>query len=127
MNLQSRILKLGKNIFVEISVATSEQMRRLNRDYRGIDQPTDVLSFPLYSFDELTDLRSLSIVHQEPLFLGTLVICQTMIQKRANEAGMTFEERLRWTIEHGLKHLLGYDHDEDGQHWFPSRSDSNNL
>lgn len=84
---------------VELSVLLTddEGIRHLNREYRGIDRPTDVLSFPASS--EPSD----------PM-LGDLVISLEKTVRQADEYGVTVDEELSRLVVHGVLHLLGYDH-----------------
>ena len=77
----------------------------LNRDYRGVDRPTDVLSFECDG----------AIVEDgsEICVLGDIVICPEVCKKQCGDFGNTFEEELRLLTCHGVLHLLGYDHIED--------------
>ena len=107
---------------VDISFVTSGKSRQLNQKYRRQDTATDVLSFPMYTHDDLeTVLQEAWLESKEPLLLGSLVLCQEIIQKYAEEQKKTFDEYLEWSIRHGLKHLLGYDHNPDGSDWFPAK------
>lgn len=82
-------------------------MRILNRDYRGIDKPTDVLSFAYHEADD-------NIVEQgEPAHLGDMVISVETAERYAGELGLTFEQELGHLIIHGTLHLAGYDHETD--------------
>jgi probable rRNA maturation factor len=71
-----------------------EEMRDLKRDHLGIDETTDVLSFPIDGRDELPD--------GVPRQLGDVILCPAVVQ-----------EQWRWPLVHGLLHLLGYDHGEE--------------
>ena len=74
-----------------IAFVAPEEMRRLKREHLGVDEPTDVLSFPLDGTDPLPD--------GEPRALGDVVLCPQMMG-----------EDWRWPLVHGLLHLLGHDH-----------------
>lgn len=78
-------------------------MRRLNRTYRGIDAPTDVLSF---SFREgpFSGVR--------PELLGDIVVCVPVAERQAREEGEPFDRAVDRLLVHGLLHLLGYDHEQ---------------
>lgn len=88
-------------------------MRSLNLSYRGIDRPTDVLSFGVTSPSEYrratrkSDLKSLI-----PYILGDIVINPSLAKAQAKEHGITFKEEIRWLIVHGLLHLIGYEHEK---------------
>ncbi len=80
--------------------------RRLNREYRGKDTPTDVLSFPMY--------ESISDLPQEGEFLlGDIVINLHQAQRQAKKSGRPLFEELKVLLVHGLLHLLGYDHERN--------------
>jgi probable rRNA maturation factor len=72
----------------------SDEMRELKRDHLGIDEPTDVLSFPIDGRDELPDGM--------PRAIGDAVLCPQVVG-----------EDWRWPLTHGLLHLLGYEHGEE--------------
>jgi probable rRNA maturation factor len=71
-----------------------EEMRTLKRDHLGVDEPTDVLSFPIDGRDDVPD--------GVPRALGDVVICPQVVG-----------EEWRWPLTHGLLHLLGYDHGDE--------------
>jgi probable rRNA maturation factor len=94
-------------------------MRILNRQYRGVDRTTDVLSFPQQSAEErksrgkARDLRTsgLQTLDYRPI-LGDIVVDLQRCKRQAREYGLTFDEELRRIVIHGLLHLVGYDHEE---------------
>ncbi|MBU4533793.1 MAG: rRNA maturation RNase YbeY [Eubacteriales bacterium] len=93
---------------VEVSVALvdDERIRELNRDYRGKDQPTDVLSFPM---DE-DDMDEAGV---PTLLLGDVVISIPTAARQALEYGWPLETEVARLTVHGTLHLLGYDHEVD--------------
>ena len=90
------------------------EVQTLNRDYRGIDRPTDVLSFAaLEGTDALLPPDSLTD-SGEPLYLGDIVISVPTAQRQAEDSGHSLGVELSWLAVHGFLHLLGWDHpDED--------------
>jgi len=78
------------------------EIRRLNRDYRGKDTPTNVLSFPV---PVQNDVR--------PRPLGDVVICPAVLRKEAREQGKTLRAHWAHLTVHGVLHLVGYDHEDD--------------
>jgi len=84
---------------IELIVTNDTQMQEINAAQRGINKPTDVLSFP---YEEMP---------MSPL--GSIVISQEFVEKRAKEFGHTIEDELSLLFLHGLLHLLGYDHEVD--------------
>lgn len=86
-----------------VVIAGDDTITRLNRDYRGVDAPTDVLSFPADAMpDEFDD---------EPPYLGDLVIAYPYALAQAQQHGHTPADSFALLVVHGTLHLLGYDHD----------------
>jgi probable rRNA maturation factor len=90
--------KNADHISYEISVIflPSEEIRRINNEFRGVDKETDVLSFPGFAGSPA---------------LGDIVICLETAERQAREYGHSLERELAFLAVHGLLHLLGYDHD----------------
>lgn len=98
---------------VSISFVDDAEIHRLNREYRGIDRPTDVLSFEC---DNLDDEFS-PVADEEPYELGDIVIAPDVAERQTEEFGTTFHDELSLLIVHGLLHLCGWDHmvDEEAE------------
>ncbi len=90
---------------VSVQIVDDVTIQQLNWQYRQIDQPTDVLSFPQWEADE----EKLSIP-DEPTILGDIVISMTRAKQQAAEWGHSLERELGFLAVHGFLHLLGYDH-----------------
>lgn len=88
-----------------------EQIRELNRDYRGIDRETDVLSFPMLNFPE--DEDRLHVDSVIPILLGDIVINPAQAHKQGDEYGTGFKREMCYLTVHSVLHLLGYDHMEE--------------
>lgn len=91
---------------VTVVITDNDEVAALNRDYRGIDAPTDVLSFPADPLppelaDELDD---------EPPYLGDLIIAYPYALAQAEREGHVPDESFMLLVVHGTLHLLGYDH-----------------
>ncbi len=106
----------GFNADAEVSLTftDNEGIRKLNREFRNIDKPTDVLSFPL------TDYAGTSMPIDDPeLSLGDIVISLERAEEQAAEFGHSFEREVAFLAVHSMLHLLGYDHvnsdEEDAQ------------
>ena len=84
----------GKEKNVNIVLCTDVFVREMNRDYRGLDKVTDVLSYEWHEED----------------FLGEIYIARDQVKRQAPEYGNTFYAELKRVIVHGLLHLSGYDH-----------------
>lgn len=92
-----------------IRIVDEAESRTLNRDYRGMDKPTNVLSFEFENPPGLLDLG-------EALpYLGDLVICADVVEREAAEQGKSLEAHWAHMIIHGTLHLQGYDHIEDDE------------
>jgi probable rRNA maturation factor len=90
-----------------ITFVRDHAMRRLNRDYRGVDQPTDVLSFAYHEGEEIV------APEMESRHLGDVVISVETAGRYAGELGLTFDREIEHLIIHGALHLAGYDHETD--------------
>lgn len=99
--------KINNDAEVSISFVDNEEIRELNKNYRGIDKETDVLSFPQY--DSLETIRAIS----ENLILGDIVISLEKAKEQSIEYGHTFEREVAFLTAHSMFHLLGYDHDTE--------------
>ena len=84
---------------IELILTTNDEIQILNKSYRNIDKPTDVLSFPL------------TIAPHAPL--GSIVISVDRAKEEAKKHGHTVEEEIALLFLHGLLHLLGFDHETD--------------
>lgn len=87
---------------VSVSFVTNEEIRTLNREYRNVDQETDVLSFPMDD-DEFDEFEGIII-------LGDIVLSTQRIIEQANDFGHSLEREMLYLTVHSMLHLLGYDH-----------------
>ncbi len=87
-----------------LTLTDDERVQALNRDYRGLDRPTDVLSFALEEGEELV------LPPGMPRQLGDVIVSVETIRRQAGELSVELESELAWVISHGVLHLLGYDH-----------------
>ena len=93
---------------VQLSVTFTDNahIRALNSKHRGIDRHTDVLSFPMYEREELSELH-----HAMPVLLGDIVISVERAKEQAAELGNTTLREIAFLAIHSTLHLLGYDHE----------------
>jgi probable rRNA maturation factor len=98
-----KILKDLKLLQVELSItlANDRQIRVLNRQYRKLDKPTDVLAF---------SMQEGSFKGLNPFLLGDVIISLETALRQANTLGHSFQQELNQLLVHGILHLLGYDH-----------------
>ncbi|MGF7086522.1 putative rRNA maturation factor [Kroppenstedtia sanguinis] len=93
---------------VAVTIVDHEEIHRLNREFRQVDRPTDVLSFPQWEPGEAWESPE-----GEPLPLGDIVISLPQAKEQAEEYGHSLERELGFLAVHGFLHLLGYDHGTD--------------
>jgi probable rRNA maturation factor len=99
---------------VSIRFSSDAEVQTLNRDYRGKDKPTNVLSFPMLDANELANLAKSEVPE---ILLGDIVLACETCGREAADKGVTLEAHAAHLIVHGMLHLLGYDHidDDDAQ------------
>ena len=88
---------------ISILLTGDKDIRRLNQEFRSIDQPTDVLSFP-QNADEDPCIP-------EEIILGDIAVSLDIAKAQAKEHGLDFKEEIILLLIHGILHLLGYDHE----------------
>lgn len=98
---------------VDIDITDSETVREFNRETRGVDAETDVLSFPYY--DSLSLPAKKSDFSDEAfdgkrVALGSIMISEPRVRAQAEEYGHSYERELAYLACHGLLHILGFDH-----------------
>ena len=98
-----------KRCEISVTFVDLDEIHELNKQYRGVDKPTDVLSFP--QFDDLEE----EIPGVCEICLGDVVICEQKAREQAEEFGHSFERELVYLFTHSVLHLLGYDHMEDDE------------
>ncbi len=96
-------------LYISITLTTPENIRKLNKKFRNVDKETDVLSFPMFEKEEISNLKNLE--YEEAL--GDIVISVDRVEKQAEEYGHSFERELAYMVVHGFYHLMGEDHIEE--------------
>lgn len=104
--------KMPPNTEVSISFVTNEEIEDLNREYRGIARPTDVLSFECDGFD---DEESAITAEGMAFELGDIIIAPDIAQEQAPSFGISLADEMSLLVTHGLLHLCGYDHMDDDE------------
>lgn len=89
---------LEEDAEVALRIVGADEGRELNRDYRGKDYATNVLTFPL------TD---------DPILMGDIVLCHAVVEKEALEQNKPIEAHYAHLVVHGMLHMQGYDHETD--------------
>ena len=108
------VLNQTGKISVEINAVDKEYIKTLNRETRGIDRVTDVLSFPTldgvrYKTVKKSDFP-LDLDEEGRVFLGSIIICANKVVEQAKEFGHSVEREFCYLFCHGLLHLFNYDH-----------------
>lgn len=105
-------LKRNKNVSIEVNFVSLDTIHEINREYRSIDRPTDVISFAF-----LDDVEGEIKINSEDvmILLGEIIISNEQAEKQAKEYGHSLHRELCFLFVHGLLHLLGYDHQTEEQ------------
>lgn len=91
---------------ISISFVGEDEIKDINRDYRGKDAVTDVISFAMEDEDD-------NVIHEDaPRMLGDIIICTDRAKAQAEDYGHSYKRELMFLSLHGFLHLLGYDHME---------------
>lgn len=95
-------MKMSPTTELSVLITDNTEIRSMNKQYRGIDQPTDVLSFSNDYIDLETGRR----------YLGDIAISFPTVEKQAKNEGHSLSQELELLLVHGCLHLMGYDHDD---------------
>ena len=97
---------------ISVSIVSEEEIKTLNREYREKDSVTDVLSFPMYEFDEDGNILCDEFDFNDGrIVLGDIIICAKRASSQATEYGHSFIREIAFLTVHSMLHLLGYDHE----------------
>ncbi len=106
LNAVAKLHDLDDMTEVDITIVDDKEIHQLNRDYRNVDRPTDVLSFALDEDDE----DEPELLEGQLHLLGDIIISAETATRQAEEFGHGLEREIVYLAVHGLLHLLGYDH-----------------
>lgn len=95
-----------KKAEISVTLVSPEEIRRLNREFRGVDRVTDVLSFPM---DEEEETLGGAVI------LGDIIVCPKRIAEQAPQYGTDYKKEFCLMVLHSTLHLLGYDHMEENE------------
>ena len=101
--------RFWKDTEVSVTFCNNPYIHKLNKEYRNIDKPTDVLSFPLFEKEEL------SMMNGQAVQLGDIIISLERAEEQAKEIGNSFEREIAFLAIHSTLHLLGYDHEKENE------------
>lgn len=94
---------------ISLTFVDDQRIHELNQEYRGVDRPTDVLSFALQEEDE----EEPEVFDFEDNLLGDIIISMDRAKEQAEEYGHSLAREIVYLAVHGTLHLLGYDHEQD--------------
>ena len=97
------------DVQISVTLTDDEGIHELNARFRGVDAPTDVLSFPLFDFEGETDEPPIDELGEN--MLGDIVLNLDRARAQAEEFGHSFEREAAFLTVHSMLHLLGYDHE----------------
>lgn len=97
---------------INVIITDSKNIQEINNEYRNIDRPTDVLSFPMNEVEDYKSEENVWCVNPETeeVILGDIVINGDYVKKQAYEYGHSEKREIAFLVIHSLLHLLGYDH-----------------
>ena len=98
-----KILKLKEDYLLSVTFVRSRTIHQINRDFRGIDRPTDVISFAARDDMDV-------FFEEEDMDLGDIFINIDYAKRQAKEYGHSYEREICFLFTHGMLHCLGYDH-----------------
>lgn len=96
-------------IYIDVTLTNPENIKKLNNQYRNIDKETDVLSFPMFEKNEISNIKDTE--YRESL--GDIVISIERVKEQAIEYEHSFEREFAYMLVHGFYHLMGEDHIEE--------------
>ena len=95
----------NKTFSVNLCLSNDEAVHKLNREFRGVDKPTNVLSFANYEDDSFEDM-----LEADDVELGDVIVALKTLEREAEEQGVSLKAHFMHLWLHGLLHILGYDH-----------------
>lgn len=107
LQLAAEMEKVQPDTEVSVTFVDNERIQEINREYRGFDKPTDVISFAL---EEEGEGEVLVVGEDLPTVLGDIIVSIPKAKEQAEDYGHSFERELGFLLVHGFLHLLGYDH-----------------
>lgn len=102
-------LNLKKPLNINLSLGNDTEVHRLNRDFRNMDKPTNVLSFAAVDDDDFENM----LKQDDVIELGDIIIALETMQREADETGISLHNHFCHLLTHGILHLLGFDHQTD--------------
>lgn len=110
LDLAQEKLDLDPDTEMSLTFVDNHKIQEINRDYRNIDRPTDVISFAINDEMDEEDLLNLDQFEDLALELGDIFVSVDKAEEQARDYGHSFERELGFLVVHGFLHLNGYDH-----------------
>lgn len=107
LQLAGKMEEVGERAELSVTFVDNDTIRSLNKEYRGIDEETDVLSFALNEGEDGQNVAS----EDMPELIGDIVVSLEKADSQAKEYGHSYKRELGFLLVHGFLHLLGYDHE----------------
>ena len=101
-------------IVFDIVLCNNEEIHRINREYRKIDRPTDVITFAIFADSDPSEV----FILDGEINLGEIIISLDKIKEQSAQNGVTLDDEARLIAAHGMLHLLGFDHQETNDYNF---------
>ncbi|MCQ2801145.1 MAG: rRNA maturation RNase YbeY [Bacilli bacterium] len=99
-------LNLNGDYMTDVTIVNNKEIHKINREYRNVDRPTDVISFAFLDEESEKELKG------GPISLGQIIISYEKAEEQAKEYGHSLLREMSFLFTHGMLHLLGYDHME---------------
>ncbi|NCU41562.1 MAG: rRNA maturation RNase YbeY [Candidatus Moranbacteria bacterium] len=98
----------NRSISFSIESVSKKEIALLNERYMKKKGPTDILSFPTFSKEEMKKVFAF-----ENIFLGEIILCQDIVREDSEKDGVSYDREMTFVFSHGILHLLGYEHGEE--------------
>lgn len=108
--LAKKEIKQDTNLEMSINFVDEDKSQEINREHRGKDRPTDVISFAIEDGNDLLDLDAFRADPEFQEDIGDLFMCPSVIERHSQEYGTGWKREFGYTLVHGFLHLNGYDH-----------------
>lgn len=99
------MLEIDINYLTDVTIVDNKEIHKINNEYRGVDRPTDVISFAF-----MDDKQEKPLNKKYPTCLGQIIISYEKAEEQAKNYGHSIDREMSFLFIHGLLHLLGYDH-----------------
>lgn len=107
IDIATKKLSLDKNYYLDVVLTNNTEIHKINKEYRNVDRPTDVISFAF------NDDKENNIANPDLIILGEIIISIDKCKEQAVEYQHSFDRESAFLFTHGLLHLLGYDHQNE--------------